>query len=175
MPVHRKRVCTSASILMLLGSTVFGHSSNSCIFLCRNPLEQFKTGDVVTAWVLGVHDAKTHRFLAISQANRTRAVLELSLREVCVFHALKQIFNLFGDYYLMDDYFPHLYFFISPYEGNSFLSWLNTVVFICTYCFSYLLSSLRNAESQRRVRDENARQALCRGRMYRYVDFNQEV
>jgi rRNA biogenesis protein RRP5 len=48
---------------------------------CRsNPLQQFKAGDLITAHVIGVHDAKTHRYLAITQANRTRSVLELTLR-----------------------------------------------------------------------------------------------
>lgn len=45
-----------------------------------NPLQQFKVGDAITAQVIGVHDAKTHRYLAITQANRTRSVLELTLR-----------------------------------------------------------------------------------------------
>ena len=47
---------------------------------CSNPLKKFKTGDVVEAHVLGLHDAKSHKFLPISHANAAKSVLELTLK-----------------------------------------------------------------------------------------------
>jgi rRNA biogenesis protein RRP5 len=40
----------------------------------------FKSGDIIEAKVIGVHDAKTHRWLPISHMGGTRSVLELSMR-----------------------------------------------------------------------------------------------
>ncbi|KAK4200448.1 hypothetical protein QBC40DRAFT_279966, partial [Triangularia verruculosa] len=45
----------------------------------KKPLAKFKTGDVIDVRVLGIHDARNHRFLPISHRS-SHAVLELSAR-----------------------------------------------------------------------------------------------
>lgn len=45
----------------------------------KHPLKQFNSGDIIPVKVLGVHDAKNHRFLPISHRS-THAVLELSTK-----------------------------------------------------------------------------------------------
>ncbi|KAH6660782.1 hypothetical protein BKA67DRAFT_549143 [Truncatella angustata] len=51
----------------------------------KHPLKNFKQGDVIPVRVLGVHDAKNHRFLPISHRS-THSVLELSTRSSDVKH-----------------------------------------------------------------------------------------
>jgi rRNA biogenesis protein RRP5 len=45
----------------------------------KQPLKHFNSGDIISVKVLGVHDAKNHRFLPISHKS-THAVLELSAK-----------------------------------------------------------------------------------------------
>lgn len=46
----------------------------------KAPLQQFHTKQIVRVRVLGVHDARNHRFLPISHRSSTHSVLELSAR-----------------------------------------------------------------------------------------------
>ena len=44
------------------------------------PLEQYAKGAKLQVKIIGFHDAKTHRYLAISHKNKKRVMLECSLR-----------------------------------------------------------------------------------------------
>lgn len=48
----------------------------------RNPLKKFSVHQVLDATILGWHDARTHKYLAISRSSMTEAMLELSLKSL---------------------------------------------------------------------------------------------
>lgn len=47
----------------------------------KNPLEQFKKGDVLDVKVIGYHDARNHRFLPISHRKSKQIIIELSAKK----------------------------------------------------------------------------------------------